>query len=251
MKNEYALVTGAGKRVGSFICKFLALQGYHVIIHYNNSKLEAERTLKDIIKSNGKANLIKADLSSAIQVRNLIPKINKKYGQLSMLINNASIFEKDDIKSISSELWDKHIDVNLKAPLFLSKDFANQFSKRKGGIIINFLDQSVLTYRPNFISYSVSKNSLWYLTRSLAQALSPSIRVCAIGPGPTLQGKRQTKKDFETQKKVTPLGIGPDLEEINNAINFIIKNNSFTGQMIVLDGGEPVSYTHLTLPTKA
>ena len=173
MKNEYALVTGAGKRVGSFICKFLALQGYHVIIHYNKSKLEAERTLKEIIESNGKANLIKADLSSTIQVRNLIPKINKKYGQLSMLINNASIFEKDDIKSISSELWDKHIDVNLKAPLFLSKDFANQFSKRKGGIIINFLDQSVLTYRPNFISYSVSKNSLWYLTRSLAQALSP------------------------------------------------------------------------------
>ena len=183
MKNEYALVTGAGKRVGSFICKFLALQGYHVIIHYNNSKLEAERTLKEIIESNGKANLIKADLSSTIQVRNLIPKINKKYGQLSMLINNASIFEKDDIKSISSELWDKHIDVNLKAPLFLSKDFANQYSKRKGGIIINFLDQSVLTYRTNFISYSVSKNSLWYLTRSLAQALSPRIRVCAIGPG--------------------------------------------------------------------
>ena len=168
MKKKYALVTGAGKRVGSFICIFLALQGYHVIIHYNNSKLEAERTLKEIIKSNGKANLIKADLSSNIQVRNLIPKINKKYGQLSMLINNASIFEKDDIKSISSELWDKHIDVNLKAPLFLSKDFASQFSKRKGGIIINFLDQSVLTYRPNFISYSVSKNSLWYLTRSVS-----------------------------------------------------------------------------------
>ena len=242
MKKKYALVTGAGKRVGSFICKFLALQGYHVIIHYNNSKLEAERTLKEIIESNGKANLIKADLSSTIQVRNLIPKINKKYGQLSMLINNASIFEKDDIKSISSELWDKHIDVNLKAPLFLSKDFANQFSKRKGGIIINFLDQSVLTYRPNFISYSVSKNSLWYLTRSLAQALSPRIRVCAIGPGPTLQGKRQTKKDFETQKKVTPLGIGPDLKEINYAINFIIKNNSFTGQMIVLDGGEHLKW---------
>mgnify|MGYP003311048773 FL=1 len=208
----------------------------------DSSKLEAERTLKEIIESKGKANLIKADLSSAIQVRNLIPKINKKYGQLSMLINNASIFEKDDIKSISSELWDKHIDVNLKAPLFLSKDFANQFSKRKGGIIINFLDQSVLTYRPNFISYSVSKNSLWYLTRSLAQALSPRIRVCAIGPGPTLQGKRQTKKDFETQKKVTPLGIGPDLKEINNAINFIIKNNSFTGQMIVLDGGEHLKW---------
>ena len=242
MKSKYALVTGAGKRVGSFICKFLALQGYHVIIHYNNSKLEAERTLKEIIESNGKANLIKADLSSTIQVRNLIPKINKKYGQLSLLINNASIFEKDDIKSISSELWDKHINVNLKAPLFLSKDFANQFSKRKGGIIINLLDQSVLTYRPNFISYSVSKNSLWYLTRSLAQALSPRIRVCAIGPGPTLQGKRQTKKDFEIQKRVTPLGIGPDLEEINNAINFIIKNNSFTGQMIVLDGGEHLKW---------
>ena len=104
------------------------------------------------------------------------------------------------------------------------------------------LDQSVLTLRPDFISYSVSKNGLWYLTKSLAQALSPNIRVCAIGPGPTLQGKRQTKKDFEAQKKSTLLGIGPDLMEINNAVKFIIDNDSFTGQMIVLDGGEHLKW---------
>ena len=242
MKKKYVLVTGGGKRIGSSICKFLALQGWQVIIHYNNSKLEAEKTLQEIEKNNGKAFLIKADLSSTAQIEKLIPRINKKHGQLSMLINNASIFEKDDIKSISYDLWNKHIDVNLKAPLFLSKEFANQLSKRNQGIIINFLDQSVLTYRPNFISYSVSKNSLWYLTRSLAQALSPNIRVRGIGPGPTLQGKRQTKKDFEVQKQVTPLGIGPDLKEINNAINFIINDNSFTGQMLGLDGGEHLKW---------
>ena len=245
MKNKYALITGGGKRIGSSICKYLAAQGWQVIIHYNNSRFEAEKTLKEIETNNEKAFLIKADLSSTNQIRKLIPRINKKYGQLSMLINNASIFEKDDIKSISPKLLESHINVNLKAPLFLSKDFASQLVKRNKGIIINFLDQSVLTFRPNFISYSLSKNSLWYLTRSLAQALSPKIRVCAIGPGPTLQGKRQTKKDFEVQKQVTPLGIGPDLEEINNAINFIINNNSFTGQMIVLDGGEHLKWEEI------
>ena len=105
MKKKYVLVTGGGKRIGSSICKFLALQGWQVIIHYNNSKLEAEKTLQEIEKNNGKAFLIKADLSSTAQIEKLIPRINKKHGQLSMLINNASIFEKDDIKSISYDLW--------------------------------------------------------------------------------------------------------------------------------------------------
>ena len=238
MKMKNVLVTGGGKRIGSSICKYLAEKGWRVIIHYNNSKFSAEKTLNEILEKNGKANIIKADLSSPNQIKKLIPNINDRFGNLSMLINNASLFEKDDIKSLSPELFDKHINVNTRAPLFLSKAFKEQYKKRKNGIIINFLDQSVLTLRPDFTSYSVSKNGLWYLTKSLAQALSPNIRVCAIGPGPTLQGKRQTKKDFETQKKSTLLGIGPDLMEINNAIKFIIENDSFTGQMIVLDGGE-------------
>ena len=143
---------------------------------------------------------------------------------------------------MTSRIWDDHLEINLKAPFFLSKAFSEQLPKGEKGVIINFLDQSVLSSRPDFLSYSVSKNSLWYLTKSLAQALSPKIRVCAVGPGPTLKGKRQTKKDFEAQKKSTLLKIGPSLEEINNAITFILNNKSFTGQMLVLDGGEHLKW---------
>lgn len=242
MKKKYALVTGGGKRIGSSVCKTLAKNGWHVIIHFNSSKKEAEKTYKEIRKYNGKADLHKADLSKYTQVNKIIPQINKNFGNLSLLINNASIFNKDTIKTVTSEIWDNHLEINLKAPFFLSKTFSEQLPKGKKGVIINFLDQSVLSSRPNFLSYSVSKNSLWYLTRSLAQALSPNIRVCAIGPGPTLKGKRQSKKDFENQKKSTLLKKGPNLEEINNAIEFILNNDSITGQMLVLDGGEHLKW---------
>ena len=242
MKKKYALVTGRGKRKGSSVCKALAKNNWHVIIHFNTSREEAEKTLEKIRKCNGKANLIKADLSKFSQVNKIIPQINKKFGNISLLINNASIFNKDTIKTVTSQIWDNHLEINLKAPFFLSKAFSEQLPKGENGVIINFLDQSVLSSRPDFISYSVSKNSLWYLTKSLAQALSPKIRVCAIGPGPTLKGKRQSKKDFETQKKSTLLKTGPSLEEINNAINFILRNQSYTGQMLILDGGEHLKW---------
>ena len=242
MRKKYALVTGGGKRIGSSICKALAKDNWHVIIHFNSSRKEAEQTLEIIRKFKGKADLIKADLSNFSQVNKVIPQINKKFGNISLLINNASVFNKDTIKTVTSRIWDDHLEINLKAPFFLSKAFSEQLPKGEKGVIINFLDQSVLSSRPDFLSYSVSKNSLWYLTKSLAQALSPKIRVCAVGPGPTLKGKRQTKKDFEAQKKSTLLKIGPSLEEINNAITFILNNKSFTGQMLVLDGGEHLKW---------
>jgi len=243
MKNRYALVTGGSKRIGSSICKSLAKNNWHVIIHYNSSKKDAQNTCARIRKLNGKADTIKADLSKFHSIQKLLPSINEKFGKISLLINNASIFEKDNIKTITKENWENHISVNLTSPFFLSKAFSKQLPKKENGIIINLLDQSVLSSRPDFLAYSVSKNSLWYLTKALAQALSPKIRVCAIGPGPTLKGKRQKVKDFNAQKKSTILKIGPDLEEINNAVNFILKNKSFTGQMITLDGGEHLKWS--------
>jgi len=242
MKKRYALVTGGSKRIGSSISKSLAKNNWHVIIHYNSGKKEAQNTCAHIRKLNGKADIIKADLSKFNSTQKLFPSINKKFGQISLLINNASIFEKDNIKTITKENWENHISVNLTSPFFLSKNFSEQLPKNEDGVIINLLDQSVLSSRPDFLGYSVSKNSLWYLTKALAQALSPNIRVCAIGPGPTLKGKRQKVKDFEVQKKSTPLKIGPTLEEIDYAVNFILDNKSFTGQMITLDGGEHLKW---------
>jgi len=243
MNKRYALVTGGSKRIGSSISKSLAKNNWHVIIHYNSDKKEAQNTCASIRKLNGEADIIKADLSKFNSTQKLLPSINKKFGKISLLINNASIFEKDSVKTITKENWENHISVNLTSPFFLSKAFSEQLPKNKNGVIVNLLDQSVLSSRPDFLAYSVSKNSLWYLTKALAQALSPKIRVCAIGPGPTLKGKRQKVKDFEIQKKSTLLKIGPDLEEINYAVDFILNNKSFTGQMITLDGGEHLNWS--------
>ena len=242
MKKRYALVTGGSKRIGSSISKSLAKNNWHVIIHYNSGKKEAQNTCARIRKLNGEADIIKADLSKFNSAQELLPSINKKFGKISLLINNASIFEKDNVKTITKDSWDNHISINLTSPFFLSKAFSMQLPKNEHGVIINLLDQSVLSSRPDFLAYSVSKNSLWYLTKALAQALSPKIRVCAIGPGPALKGKRQKVKDFEIQKRSTLLKIGPDLEEINYAVNFILNNKSFTGQMITLDGGEHLKW---------
>jgi NAD(P)-dependent dehydrogenase (short-subunit alcohol dehydrogenase family) len=130
----------------------------------------------------------------------------------------------------------------LKAPLFLSRDFSKQIKKDSPGLIINIIDQRIFFPNPEFISYTSSKQSLMWLTQTLAQALSPQIRVCAIGPGPTLQGARQSKKDFENQSLSTPLMIGSNPEEIYRAVKFIIDMPSFTGQMITLDGGEHLDW---------
>jgi len=237
-----ALVTGGAKRIGASISKHLAKSGWNVIIHFNTNKKAAIQLRSKIIKLGGSAEIIKADLSKEKHVKELIPRIKKKYGDLSLLINNASIFERDNIAKLKEYDWNRNIEINVKAPLFLSKYFYNSLSKNESGIIINIVDQGVLNNRPDFISYYASKNSLWYLTKTLAQTFSPKVRVCALGPGPTLKNSRQTNNDFIKQIQSLPLRKGPNLEEINMAVDFIIFSYSFTGQMITLDGGEHLKW---------
>ena len=241
MKNKYALVTGGGKRVGSSVCKFLALQGYHVIIHYNDSKLEAEKTLKEIVKSNGKADLIKTDLSSANQVRKLIPRINKKYGRLSMLINNASIFYPEDWHEVTDLSWSNNFNINLKAPFILSQEFAKSLPKNSNGLILNLIDQRVLNLKSDFFSYTLSKAALYTMTKTLALALAPRIRVNGIGPGPTLPNSQQTDQIFNLEAQSTLLKKIVNPEEIAKTMMYLINSESVTGQMIAVDSGQHLS----------
>ena len=236
------LITGGAKRIGKVIAKNLASDGWKVVIHYNKNNIAAKELKRDIIKNKGSAEIIKCDLNNYNSVKNLIEKSKKKFGSLSLLINNASKFENDDITELSIDSWNSHNNINLKAPLFLSRDFSKQIKKNAPGLIINLIDQRIFFPNPEFISYTSSKQSLMWLTQTLAQALSPQIRVCAIGPGPTLQGARQSKKDFENQSLSTPLMIGSNPEEIYQAVKFIIDMPSFTGQMITLDGGEHLDW---------
>ena len=231
-----AIVTGGSKRIGKSIVKKLSFLGWKVIIHYNSNKNDALSLQKEIQKKGGAASIIKANLNSSKATEELISKSEKKFGKLTLLVNNASIFENDSVHSLTIDTWDIHNNVNTKAPLLLSQSFAKLLPKKEPGVIINIIDQRVFSPRPDFISYSSSKNSLFWLTKVLAQALSPKIRVCAIGPGPTLKGARQTDNDFKNQSQSVPLGNGSSPEDISQAIEFILNASSFTGQMITLDG---------------
>ena len=242
MKPGVALITGGSKRIGKSIVKKLSSLGWKVIIHYNSSKIEALKLKKEIIKEGGFASIIRANLNNTRALKELTIKSEKTFGKISLLVNNASIFENDKIKDLTIDSWDIHNNINARAPLFLSQYFAKLLPKGSPGVIINIIDQRVFSTQPDFISYSSSKNSLFWLTKVLAQALSPSIRVCAIGPGPTLKGSRQTKKDFKNQSESVPLGNGSSPEEVSRAIEFILDAFSFTGQMITLDGGEHLDW---------
>ena len=242
MSPGVAIVTGGSKRIGKSIVKKLSFLGWKVIIHYNSNKNDALPLQKEIQKKGGAASIIKANLNSSKATEELISKSEKKFGKLTLLVNNASIFENDSVHSLTIDTWDIHNNVNTKAPLLLSQSFAKLLPKKEPGVIINIIDQRVFSPRPDFISYSSSKNSLFWLTKVLAQALSPKIRVCAIGPGPTLKGARQTDNDFKNQSQSVPLGNGSSPEDISQAIEFILNASSFTGQMITLDGGEHLDW---------
>ena len=237
-----AIVTGGSKRIGKSIVKKLSFLGWKVIIHYNSNKNDALSLQKEIQKKGGAASIIKANLNSSKATEELISKSEKKFGKLTLLVNNASIFENDSVHSLTIDTWDIHNNVNTKAPLLLSQSFAKLLPKKEPGVIINIIDQRVFSPRPDFISYSSSKNSLFWLTKVLAQALSPKIRVCAIGPGPTLKGARQTNNDFKNQSESVPLRNGSSPEDITQAVEFILNASSFTGQMITLDGGEHLDW---------
>ena len=236
MKN--VLVTGAAKRLGRVIALELAAAGWNIALHYHGSATDAKVTAAEIRKLGVKVALLSANFAKEKDVAGLISRAAKELGPLTALINSASIFENDDWKSASRKSWDAHMDINLRAPFLLSQLFAKQLPKGKAGSIVNIIDQRVLKPTPQFISYSLSKAGLYWLTTTLAQALGPSIRVNAVGPGPTMKNARQSEKDFARQRKATVLKHGAEPKDVAAAIRYLLAAPSVTGQMIAVDGGQ-------------
>lgn len=236
------LITGAARRVGRALAESLARDGWTVAVHYHGSAQAADEVLTAINNAGGKAVAFDADLSDAQSVERLVPSVISKIGPLGCLINNASIFERDDIETATLESWDNHIAINLRAPFFLSQAFAKQLPADDTGVIINLIDERVWHLTPHFASYTVSKAGLWTLTQTLAMALAPRIRVNAIGPGPTLPSPRQTQAQFDELSRSMPLGHGTTPEEICEAARFILAAPALTGQMIALDGGQHLGW---------
>ncbi len=239
--HKTALVTGAARRIGRAIALDLAANGWRVAIHYRGSREEALRTVETIRAAGGIATAIPADLADIDQVRALIGRCAEELGPPTCLINNASEFLLDTIASLTPADWDTHLDINLKAPVFLSQALYLALPDGAEGNVINICDQRVWRPTPQFFSYTISKAGLWTATQTLAQAMAPRVRVNAIGPGPVLRSIHQTEQDFATEAAATILGRGPTLEEITSAVRFILATPSMTGQMIALDGGQHLS----------
>jgi len=237
-KPRSVLVTGAAKRIGRRLALDLAKDGWDVAVHCNASMAEAEEVAGYIREIGRRAVIVRGDLSAADVPDRLIAEASAALGGLTCLINNASLFEPDEVGTITQASWAEHIDTNLRAPIFLSQAFAQQLPEDEEGNIISIIDQRVWKLNPKFFSYTTSKSGLWTATRTLAQALAPRIRVNAIGPGPALPSARMDQAEFDKQAALTLLGRGTSPEEISAAVKFILSQPALTGQMIALDGGQ-------------
>lgn len=242
IKRKTALVTGAAKRIGRAIALDLAAHGWSVAVHYFHSKREADEVVALIRRQGGRAAAFQANLLHENEADDLVPEVCRSLGPLTCLVNNASIFERDEALTATCESWERHLEINLRAPFVLMQGFARQLPREDHGCIINMLDQRVWNLTPHFVSYTVSKSALWTLTRTMALALAPRIRVNAIGPGPTLRNDRQSEEHFLAQWESVPLNRGTTPEEICAAVRFILSAPAMTGQMIALDGGEHLGW---------
>lgn len=235
-------ITGGAKRIGAVIAKKLTKLNFNVVVHYNKSKSEAKRLCSEINKEQEIVYSVKADLRNEKELKKAFELAKIKFGYIDCLINNASTFEYDNLKNVDNQIWNNHISTNLTAPLILSKLFYNNLPKNKKGDIINIIDQRVLNLTPNFLSYTISKSALWTLTKILALELAPMIKVNAIGPGPVIKSKFQTKEEFVRQCKKMPLKIGSKPEEIAETVSYILSLQSMTGQILTLDGGQHLGW---------
>jgi len=247
-----ALVTGGAKRLGREMALYLARAGHDVAVHYATSAVEAEAVVAEIRGMGRQAVALQADLLDEAATVALIPAaVSGLGGPLTVLVNSASIFEYDNLHTATRNGWDRHIGSNLRAPFLLIQGFAAQAPKAvpdaqgepvAQAVVVNMIDQRVWKLTPEFMTYTLAKSALWTLTRTAAQALAPNVRVNAIGPGPTVQGVRQTDAHFARQRAATILQRGAGPADVVAAIGFFLDSPSVTGQMIAVDGGQHLGW---------
>ena len=241
MEARKIIITGGATRMGAAIARKLSGPNNEILIHYNKSKLKAEKLKKELSSKGTKVYLVKGDLSKETDIKKIIKFAKSKLKFFDCLVNNASLFENDKLENFSLDSWSKHLRTNLRAPALLTKEFAKNV-KGKNNNIINIIDQRVFKLTPYFFSYTLSKTGLYTLTKTSAMSLAPNIRVNAIAPGPTIKNQRQSEKHFKKQYLATPLKRQVDVEQICNAVDFFIKNISITGQVLAIDSGQNLNW---------
>ena len=238
IERRVAVVTGAGRRIGRAISLGLAADGWDLALHFHRSEAEANALAGEISALGVRAVPVRCDLGDADEVSGLIGACERNLGTPTCLVNNAALFEYDDVASLDAHVWRRHLDVNLLAPLLLSKDFAARIPDGANGCIVNLLDQKVFNLNPDFLSYTLAKIALEGATRMLAMALAPKVRVCGVAPGITLVSGEQTADGFARAHRMAPLGRSSNLDDIAGAVRFVVHAGALTGTTIVVDGGQ-------------
>ena len=247
-----ALVTGAGKRLGRAMALYLAHRGYDVAVHYASSAPEATAVANEI-RALGRLGVpLQADLLDEDQSQALLPAAAAALGgPVTCLVNNASIFEYDTVATATRADWDRHMGSNLRAPFVLTQSMAAQRLPPEtdaagepvaSGLIVNMIDQRVRNLTPEFMTYTIAKMGLWAMTQTTAQALTPAIRVNAIGPGPTMRGARQSEAHFAAQRAGTISGRGANTSDITAALGYFLDAPAVTGQLLCVDGGQHLGW---------
>lgn len=232
------LVTGAARRLGRAIALRLAGEGWAVGLHCHDARDEADALAGAIIAGGGRATVLQADLGDAAQTAALLPRLRERLGPVQALVNNASRFDRDNWDDFVAEGWDRHMDVNLRAPALLSQDLARGLPEGDAGVIVNLIDQKVWNLNPDFFTYTVSKMALEALTRFMARTLYPRVRVIGVAPGLTLPSGSQTEAQFERIHGRAPLGRGSTPDDIADAVAFAVGMDGLTGETLIVDGGQ-------------
>ncbi|MBV0910893.1 SDR family oxidoreductase [Anianabacter salinae] len=252
MHVRHALVTGAGQRLGRAMAVYLGSRGYDVAVHFASSGDGAEETADEIRRMGRNTVTLQADLLDEDACAALIPRAMKALGgPVTVLVNNASIFEHDTVQTATKALWDKHIGSNLRAPFVLTQEMARHVPDPvpddmgepvAQALVVNMVDQRVRKLTPHFMTYTIAKMGLWAFTQTAARGLAPRVRVNAIGPGPTLQGDGQSEAGYARQRSSTVLRRGSNPSDICGALGYFLDAPGVTGQLLCVDGGQHLAW---------
>lgn len=241
LNGQAALVTGAGRRIGRAIALRLAAEGARVVVHYRNSRGEAEAVAAEIQHAGGDALCIQADLTRVAEIERIFEQVERSFGGLDILVNNAAIFAPTPVGKTSEAQWDAILDTNLKAQFFAAQSAAPLLSRSGRGRIVNFASLGGFLAWPSYTAYSVSKAGVMMLTRSLARALAPAITVNAIAPG-TISFPEDAPEIAARAASSSPLRRPGSTEDITNAVLYLVGASYVTGQVLSVDGGWSIPY---------
>jgi NAD(P)-dependent dehydrogenase (short-subunit alcohol dehydrogenase family) len=232
------LVTGGAQRIGREVALHLAAQGLRVAVHYRSSGGAAQDTVRAIQAAGGQAQAFAANLADEAACEALLPTVRAAMGPVSAVVNNASLFEYDDVASFSYGKMDAHWRANTAPAIVLARALHAQLAANDTGVVVNLLDQKLWNPNPDYLTYTLSKAALEAATTLLAQALAPRVRVCGVAPGVTLLSGDMSGDEFAASHRMTPLQRSSTPEDVARTVHFLLQSPAITGTTVLVDGGQ-------------